>query len=132
MTSLLEGISRGVGNPKAFPIAIPQGSTLDSLKIESIGICAGSGGSILDDLDVDMLLTGEMSHHETLKATEQGKVVVALFHSNSERGFLRAVLRGQLEGALKEEWWDGEGHYEDVSVNVSESDRDPYGILLAN
>ncbi len=33
-----------------------------STKINSIAICAGSGGSIFKGVDADLYLTGEMSH----------------------------------------------------------------------
>lgn len=101
LPKLLDLIGRGLNNPKGFPIAIPQGTSIADLSIRSVGICAGSGGSLLSGLeDVDLLFTGEMSHHEALRAIEEGKVVVSLFHSNSERGFLSEVLRGQLEGEV--------------------------------
>lgn len=146
---IIERIAHGVGSPKGFPIAIPQGSTVDSLQVRAIAICAGSGGSLFSDLppDVDLLFTGELSHHEALAATEAGKVVIALFHSNSERGFLHAVLKEQLKNKLKDEWTrvrhEEKSHEESsrklseiledesVSVDISEKDRDPYGILVA-
>lgn len=98
----------------------------------------------------DLLLTGEMSHHETLGVVERGSVVVALAHSNSERGYLNAVLRGKLVDALREEWEQerkrrrvlenngsggGEGleealRDEEVIVDVSLRDRDPFGIMM--
>lgn len=42
-------------------IALPVKSTMDS-KIESIAVCAGSGGSVLNGSDTDCWVTGEMSH----------------------------------------------------------------------
>lgn len=97
----------------------------------------------------DLLLTGEMSHHETLGVVERGSVVVALAHSNSERGYLNAVMRGKLLGALREEWESerkkrllegqdkAKDHFldealndEEVVVDVSQRDRDPFGIML--
>ncbi|ORY01348.1 GTP cyclohydrolase 1 type 2/Nif3 [Clohesyomyces aquaticus] len=142
LPALLDRIGRGLNNPKGFPIAIPQGSTISDLSISSIGICAGSGGTLLANLDVDLLFTGEMSHHEALAAIEKGQVVISLFHSNSERGFLSDVLVGQLENAVQEEWAqirEEEAGNEDVKdalakagfeIVVSEVDRDPYGILV--
>lgn len=47
---------------------------------------------MLNGLEVDLLFTGELSHHEALAAIEQGKVVITAFHSNTERGFLKGVL----------------------------------------
>ncbi|KAF2477991.1 NGG1p interacting factor 3 [Lindgomyces ingoldianus] len=141
LPTLLDRIGKGMNNPKGFPIAIPQGRTISDLSISSVGICAGSGGSMLGGLDVDLLFTGEMSHHEALAAIEKGQAVISLFHSNSERGFLTEVLRGQLEGMVEEEWAkirqeDGENEElrevleEEFEVLVSEVDRDPYGIVI--
>lgn len=118
------------------------------MQIWSVGICAGSGGSLLRDLDVDLLFTGELGHHEALAAVEKGRCVVTLFHSNTERGFLQ-VLREKLVEVLGEEWkglrrelrgaLPDDGSAEDmlealndesVVVDCSERDRDPYGIVI--
>ncbi|KAF2796535.1 NGG1p interacting factor 3 [Melanomma pulvis-pyrius CBS 109.77] len=142
LPTLLDRIGKGMNNPKGFPIAIPQNASISDLSISSVGICAGSGGSLLANLDVDLLFTGEMSHHEALAAIEKGQVVISLFHSNSERGFLSEVLRGQLEEVMDEEWKkvreeeSGKEEYkealteEDFEIVVSEVDRDPYGIVI--
>ena len=37
---------------------------------------------------MDVLLTGEMSHHEVLAANAEGKHVILSDHSNTERGYL--------------------------------------------
>lgn len=109
LLSIIDRIGLGLGNPKGFPIAIPQGKQMNEIDISSVAICAGSGGGLFAGLgkngeeDVDLLFTGELSHHEALAAIEQGKVVIALFHSNTERGFLHSVLKPQLEKAIKEE-----------------------------
>ncbi|KAF2711749.1 NGG1p interacting factor 3 [Pleomassaria siparia CBS 279.74] len=142
LPSLLDRIGKGMHNPKGFPIAIPQNTSIKDLSIKSIGICAGSGGSLLGNLDVDLLFTGEMSHHEALAAIEKGQVVISLFHSNSERGFLSEVLREQLEVTVDEEWVklrkeeSGNETFKEAleddefEVIVSEVDRDPYGIVV--
>jgi len=148
LTHLIERIARGVGNPKGFPVAIPQNRQVEDIQISTVGICAGSGGSVLRSCaSVDLLFTGELSHHEALAATELGKSVVTLFHSNTERGFLHSVLREQLSRTLKGEWkrvreeesargkdlspeWEDALKDEEVLVEVSERDRDPYGIVI--
>lgn len=144
LPALLDRIGAGLNNPKGFPIAIPQNKSIDEINISSVGICAGSGGSLLGNLDVDLLFTGEMSHHEALAAIEKGQVVISLFHSNSERGFLSEVLLGQLDQQVEEEWKtlreEEAGNEElrealedeDFDVYVSEVDRDPYGIVVLN
>lgn len=147
LTSLIERVARGVGNPKGFPVAIPQNRQVEDIMISSVGICAGSGGSLLRSCEADLIFTGELSHHEALAATELGKSVITLFHSNTERGFLHSVLREQLTRTLKEEWkrvreeetskdkdfaeeWEDALRDEEVLVEVSERDRDPYGIVI--
>lgn len=110
-------------------IAVPQSTPLGqktSIPIKSIGICAGSGGSLLNGLDVDLLFTGELSHHEALAAIEQGKCVITTFHSNSERGFLRERMARQLQAAYAKENQTNDIEFE---VDVSEADRDPFEIV---
>jgi putative NIF3 family GTP cyclohydrolase 1 type 2 len=152
LPEIIDRIGLGLGNPKGFPIAVPQGKQAGDMMISSVGICAGSGGSLFSQMekdgeDVDLYFTGELSHHEALAAIEKGKSVICLFHSNTERGFLHGVLRGQLETAIGEEWErvrNEELQAEQLSeelkesledeqydVAVSEVDRDPYGIMIA-
>ncbi|KAE8374673.1 putative NGG1 interacting factor Nif3 [Aspergillus bertholletiae] len=149
LTALVDRIAQGVGLPGGIPIAIPQGVSVDEISIRTVGVCPGSGSSVLmKGANVpDLLFTGEMSHHEALAAIERGKVVVALAHSNTERGYLRAVMRGKLEETLKGEWevqraealkalGSGEEGLVEIlkdgscEVHVSETDRDPYGIMV--
>ena len=52
-------------------------------------VCPGAGGSVLGPLsDTDLLLTGEMGHHEVLAAVARGATVVLTDHTHCERGFL--------------------------------------------
>ncbi|KAI9755562.1 MAG: hypothetical protein M1815_004876 [Lichina confinis] len=130
------------GMVRHLPIAIPLRKSIEEMTISSVAVCAGSGGSILRDLDVDMLLTGELSHHETLTAIEKGQVVLAPYHTNTERGYLEQVLAFLLSDKLEQAW----GHLKrdrppssvveaqvisdwHISVHVSELDRDPFQIV---
>lgn len=83
---------------------------------------------MLNGLDVDMLFTGELSHHEALAAIEAGRVVVTTFHSNSERAFLENVMARDLLQNLEEEGVPDPQR----SVVVSQADRDPYEIVALN
>ena len=108
LPEIIDRIGLGLGNPRGFPIAIPQGKQASDMMIGSIGICAGSGGHLFSEMEkageeVDLLFTGELSHHEALAAIEKGKCVITLFHSNTERGFLHSVLRPQLENTIAAE-----------------------------
>lgn len=150
LTNLIERIAEGVGSPKGFPVAIPQTRQVEDIMIRSVGICAGSGHEVLKNVDADLLFTGELSHHDALAATEKGQCVVTLFHSNTERGFLGSVLKDKLTKTIKEEWkrlreevkeevnenwdlseeWEDALNDEDVLVECSARDRDPFGIVI--
>lgn len=86
--------------------------------ISSIAVCAGSGGSVLSGCKADMIITGEMSHHEVLALIAGGQAVLLANHSNTERPYLAAVLQPWLEKELNadEQGWN---------VVVSKVDRDP-------
>lgn len=79
--------------------------------------CAGSGSSVLNNCDVDVYLSGEMSHHDVLHATSQGHSVILCEHSNTERGFLH-YLRAKLSSLLP-----------GVDICVSKTDADPLLII---
>ncbi|XP_043234061.1 NIF3-like protein 1 [Amphibalanus amphitrite] len=98
-------LAEAVGKPKDSPV-------------RTVAVCAGSGGSVLAGQQADLLLTGEMSHHEVLDATHAGSHVVLCEHSNTERGFL-ARLAGRLEALLAEQ----------VELVTSEADRDPLTVV---
>ena len=62
-------------------------------KINTIAICAGSGGSLLRGVDADLYITGEMSHHEVLAVVAEGRSVILSEHTHTERGFLKHVVK---------------------------------------
>lgn len=83
-----------------------------------MAVCAGSGSSVLNGTQADLYLTGEMSHHDVLNATQNGIHVVLCEHSNSERGFLK-IFQKKLEYILGNE----------VKVITSIVDKDPLQIV---
>ncbi|CAO1615003.1 unnamed protein product [Parajaminaea phylloscopi] len=83
--------------------------------IRTIAVCAGSGSSVLAKDRSDCWLTGEMSHHELLAATQAGRTVILANHSNSERPFLRKELARRIEE-------ESQGR---LTTSVSSADRDP-------
>lgn len=88
--------------------------------VQTIAVCAGSGGSVFKSISspVDVLWTGEMSHHEVLEATAAGRSVILCEHSNTERGYLAEVLHEKLQKELGVEG----------KVLVSKRDVDPLCI----
>ncbi len=86
----------------------------DGKSIARIGICPGAGGSVLAASGAELLLTGEMRHHDVLAALNAGTSVILCEHSSSERGYL-PVFRERLKAEL------GRG----VEVSVCSQDIEP-------
>ncbi|KAL7271141.1 NGG1 interacting factor 3 [Rhizina undulata] len=104
-----------------------------SSMIQRIALCAGSGGGMLRKTNADLYFTGELSHHEALAANEKGTSTITCFHSNTERGFLTAVMKPKLHQVLEEEWGKVDacerGTAEGFEVIVSKMDKEPYEIV---
>lgn len=87
--------------------------------IKRIAICAGSGASLFKEvLSADLFVTGEAGHHFALDVQERGSSLVLCEHSTSERGWLKAVLKPEIEKVS--------GEFE---VFVSEADVEPICIV---
>lgn len=86
----------------------------------TVAACAaGSCGRLYQDAiaqNAQFYLTGELKHHDALKAAAAGLTVVCVLHSNSERAML-----GRLAERL---WPDLPG----VRLLLSTADRDPFVI----
>ncbi|XP_013146281.1 PREDICTED: NIF3-like protein 1 isoform X2 [Papilio polytes] len=99
---------------KYVRLALGCGKSMNDT-IQTVALCAGSGGSVLKNVsNADLFLTGEMLHHDVLDATQRGISVILTNHSDSERGFLRGFsikLHNKLNNRIQ--------------VLVSECDKDP-------
>ncbi|KAK0721465.1 GTP cyclohydrolase 1 type 2/Nif3 [Apiosordaria backusii] len=115
--------AKGLGGLRHVMVARPKTNPNEQITVKTVAVCPGSGESVLAGVkDADLIITGEMSHHPALKLVMEGKSVLSVFHSNSERRFLAEVLKPQLEGHLGKEV-DG------LQVLVSEEDSDPFQIV---
>jgi dinuclear metal center YbgI/SA1388 family protein len=68
--------------------------------VHRVAVCAGSGGELLPDAlasGAQVFLTGELRHHDALRAAAAGLTVVCTLHSTSERGVLVALQRRLTE-----------------------------------
>lgn len=101
-----------------FYISITISTISADTKIQTLAVCAGSGGSVLKGVKADVYVTGEMSHHEVLEATHRGATVILCEHSNTERGYLKNWLQ-QLKSVIGE----------NVNIILSETDKDPLRIV---
>ncbi|ONH69914.1 NGG1-interacting factor 3 [Cyberlindnera fabianii] len=96
--------------------------SLDKADIKSFAVCAGSGSGVFAELrqDVDLYVTGEMSHHEALMFKEKGKALICANHSNTERGYL-SEMKVKLERELSGE--------DSAEVIISKEDADPFTFV---
>lgn len=83
-------------------------------------ICVGSAGSLPFKIGLtqrDVIVTGEIRHHDALDIQRRGCSAIALGHWTSERPVLEpfaAALRDRVKG---------------IEVSVSQADRDPFGVV---
>lgn len=122
LTEILQRVAEKLGGLRHIMVASPVGADVKNTTVNSFGVCAGSGYDVLKSADVDLIVTGETSHHSALRAIQQGRTLVQVFHSNSERAYLQQVLRPALEKELK-------GSVGEASVVLSKYDKDPFTIL---
>ena len=85
-----------------------------------VAVCAGAGGELLDaalSSGAQLFLTGELRHHDVLRAARAGLTVICALHSNSERVTLRHLQR-RLQDALP-----------GAEILLAQTDQDPLRIL---
>lgn len=129
-----EGI--GIGRVGEFDAPVERGQLLSRIKrgleldyllvagptegaVQRVAACAGACGELLDDAiaqKAELYLTGEMRHHDAIKAARAGLTVVCTLHSNSERAALKR-LKQRLADALP-----------GLACHLSQRDRDPFQV----
>jgi putative NIF3 family GTP cyclohydrolase 1 type 2 len=116
--SLADAVARikvHLGLDRVRVAAAPRHETGDRLR--TVAVCAGAGGSLLSGLSgADLMLTGEMRHHDIRELAAGGTTVVLCDHTNTERGYLP-----RLAAAIQARW-------PSLVVAVSSRDRDPLQI----
>jgi dinuclear metal center YbgI/SA1388 family protein len=88
--------------------------------VSRAAVCAGSGGDLLADAidaGAELFLTGELRHHDALRAASAGMIAVCVLHSTSER-----IALASLEKALAD-------RLPGVSVARSREDREPFAFV---
>jgi dinuclear metal center YbgI/SA1388 family protein len=84
--------------------------------VSRAAVCAGSGGDLVPEAiasGAELFLTGELRHHDVLRAAKAGLTVICTLHSASERLALVALER-RLSAALP-----------GITVTRSQADREP-------
>ena len=111
--ALFDAIESAIGQDRLLIAGPTEGD------VTTAACCAGAGGSLVDaaiKARAQLYLTGELRHHDALRAAAAGMTVVATLHSNSERLTL-AYLESRLAALCP-----------GLPVVRSTADRDPFRI----
>lgn len=76
--------------PEDLRIVYPRSKTSS---IQRVGVCTGSGGSLISSLDstVDLYITGDLNYHQALMAKEKELLVIDAGHYSTEILFLPLI-----------------------------------------
>lgn len=61
-------------------------------KINSIALCTGAGASLMDEVDADCFLTGDIKYHDAMKAMSEDLMMVDIGHYESEKFFADIMM----------------------------------------
>jgi dinuclear metal center YbgI/SA1388 family protein len=89
---------------------------------ERFAVCAGSGASLLEKAaaaGATLLLTGELSHHDVLRAHELGLEVLLAGHTNTERGYLPRLAERMAQALAADTRAPG------LEIRIAAADVDP-------
>ena len=85
--------------------------------VSTVAVCPGAGGSLFGSVDkIDLLVTGEMRHHDVLSRVAGGTSVILTDHTNTERGYL-PILAKRVSDAVA------------IETVVSQIDTDPLHVV---
>lgn len=108
---LIERVKQGLGVAAVLVSGPEEGD------VSRVAVCAGAGRGLLNEAlarKTELYLTGELPHHDALRAAAASMTVVCALHSNSERAAL---------GRIKERL---ESEAPGLAVQLSRADRDPF------
>lgn len=61
-------------------------------KINSIALTTGAGASLMDEVEADCFLTGDIKYHDAMKAMSEDLMMVDIGHYESEKFFAEIIL----------------------------------------
>jgi len=64
--------------------------------IRSIALCTGAGASLMDEVEADCFLTGDIKYHDAMKAMSEDLMMVDIGHYESEK-FFAEIMLGELK-----------------------------------
>ncbi len=80
-------LARLVADKLSTCVAVADGGK----EIKKIALCGGAGSDFFEDADCDAYITGEVKHHEFLRAPEVGVTLIAAGHFETENPVVAVV-----------------------------------------
>ena len=95
--------TKGSWNYKALLSLIKERLELPTLRvvgkkenIKSIALCTGAGASLMDEVEADCFLTGDIKYHDAMKAMSEDLMMIDIGHYESEK-FFAQILWDELK-----------------------------------
>ncbi|WP_353661301.1 Nif3-like dinuclear metal center hexameric protein [Hydrogenimonas sp. SS33] len=60
-------------------------------EVRKVALTTGAGGSLMDTVDADLFLTGDIKFHDAMKARAEGLMLADIGHYESEKPFAEAL-----------------------------------------
>ena len=60
--------------------------------IKSIALCTGAGASLIDEVEADCFLTGDIKYHDAMKAMSENLMMIDIGHYESEKFFAEVLF----------------------------------------
>ncbi|HFQ60950.1 MAG TPA: Nif3-like dinuclear metal center hexameric protein, partial [Epsilonproteobacteria bacterium] len=91
--------TKGTWNYKALLNLIKEKLELPTLRvvgkkenIKSIALCTGAGASLMDEVEADCFLTGDIKYHDAMKAMSENLMMIDIGHYESEKFFAQILI----------------------------------------
>ncbi len=81
-------------------------------KITSIALTTGAGASLMDEVEADCFLTGDIKYHDATKAMSQHLMMVDIGHYESEQFFVDVLLRELKDLGILGIIWQSQNPFE--------------------
>lgn len=117
MSTVIKKLKSHLGM-ETFQIALANNKTFESV-VSSMAVGAGGGSGLLNDLSIDLIVTGEFLHHEILHENHRGVSIIVTDHSNTERGYIPKFI-ADFTRVLEQSKKNGL-----IEITQSKLDRDP-------
>jgi dinuclear metal center YbgI/SA1388 family protein len=100
-------------------------------ELKNIGVCCGAGSSLLQDAidnDIDVLITGDITHHVAMEARDMGLGLIDITHFHSEKHFAESLYQELYDFNENQDILSSlEFEFEKFNIEIMDS-KNPFSI----